>query len=165
MEFVMPDNESAKFNVEEERVDSLSLCRRHRYFVRPSDPACWCWTTEAEGRSVNGEAADDGRACSYWVSRVDDTPLPSLFKRDNSSCSSPVGMRWCSTSARIARAGAVHAHSILVVLEIREDLPWIQKAELFWKSEEICEQLANSPRKGHPVCKGEAGKQGASKSH
>lgn len=25
MEFVMPDNESAKFNVEEERVDSLSL--------------------------------------------------------------------------------------------------------------------------------------------
>lgn len=59
MEFVMPDNESAKFNVEEERVDSLSLSSASLLC-----PACWCWTTEAEGRSVNGEAADDGRACS-----------------------------------------------------------------------------------------------------
>lgn len=37
MEFVMPDNESVKFNVEEERVDSLSLCRRRRYFVPRAD--------------------------------------------------------------------------------------------------------------------------------
>lgn len=39
MEFVMPDDESATFNVEEERIDSLSPCRRHRCFVQPPDLA------------------------------------------------------------------------------------------------------------------------------